>query len=100
MSGFCPTCVATGDAALAVLDDSHIVLLDIGLPGMDGFAVARKLREAGKSIFVIALTGYGGNDFEQQSKDAGIDLHLLKPVDPEYLTHVLNRLCASGEVVR
>ena len=100
LSGHEAVCVPNGDGALALNDDPHIILLDIGLPGMDGFEVARQLRKVGKPVFIIALTGYGGVDFEQLSRDAGIDLYLLKPVDPTYLVHILNRLCASDQAVR
>ena len=60
----------------------EIVLLDIGLPGMDGFQVARALRESPqfRHIILIALTGYGQEADRKRSKEAGFDRHLVKPV--------------------
>lgn len=65
----------------------HAVLLDIGLPDTDGYAVARELRstEWGRSMAIIALTGYGQDDDKRLARDAGFDLHLTKPVAPHTL---------------
>jgi CheY-like chemotaxis protein len=68
------------EAARRLLPD--IVLCDVGLPGMDGYAVARSLREDPNtaSLWLVALTGYGDPDHQRRSLDAGFDLHLTKPV--------------------
>jgi CheY-like chemotaxis protein len=59
----------------------QLVLLDIGLPQMDGYSVARKLREEhGSAIVLAALTGYGQDRDRRQSEEAGINHHLVKPV--------------------
>ncbi len=75
----------TGPDALAVAAEfqPEVVLLDIGLPGMDGFEVARRLREMPgmESAFLIALTGYGNDRYRQRAKEAGFDKHLSKPAD-------------------
>jgi CheY-like chemotaxis protein len=63
----------------------EVVLLDIGLPGMDGFEVARQLRLLGRNMRLIALTGYGQEADRQRVKDAGFDSHLLKPVELDAL---------------
>jgi CheY-like chemotaxis protein len=69
-----------------------VVLLDIGLPKVDGWEVAKRLRRrAGRHALVIAVTGYGTPDDFQRSGEAGIDLHLLKPADPELLLSMLER---------
>jgi CheY-like chemotaxis protein len=69
-----------------------IVLLDIGLPGMDGYQVARLIREqAPHPPRLIALTGYGHDTDRAQALAAGFDDHLLKPVDLERLTAALDR---------
>jgi len=70
-----------------------VLLLDIGLPGMSGYEVARKLKEERprKTPFLIALTGYGQDEDRRHSTDAGIDLHLVKPVEPEELQVILER---------
>jgi DNA-binding response OmpR family regulator len=70
-------------AALAALGSFHpdLVLLDIGLPGMNGFALARELRQRGCSATLAAITSYGGAEDRQRSLAAGIDHYFVKPVD-------------------
>jgi CheY-like chemotaxis protein len=72
----------------------EIVLLDIGLPGMDGFEVARRLRQMSLSPqpLLVALTGYGQADDIRRSREAGFDHHLVKPADPETLTSLFATL--------
>ncbi len=68
----------------------EIALVDIGLPHLDGYQVARRLRkELGNSIFLIACTAYGSSDDRRQALEAGFDLHLRKPVDLEVLAQWL-----------
>jgi signal transduction histidine kinase len=68
----------------------EVVLVDIGLPGLDGFEVARRLRASlGSSPLLIALTGYGQPEDRRRSRDAGFDVHLVKPVTPEQLAAAL-----------
>ena len=64
-----------------------VVLLDIGLPQMDGHDVCREIRKApwGRTMRVIALTGWGQEDDRRKSREAGFDAHLVKPVDFEKL---------------
>jgi signal transduction histidine kinase/CheY-like chemotaxis protein len=57
-----------------------VLLLDIGLPDIDGYEVTRRLRASGSSATIIALTGYGQEEDKQRAKEAGFDLHLTKPV--------------------
>jgi PAS domain S-box-containing protein len=73
----------------------EIVLLDIGLPGMDGYEVARRVRELprGGDILLIAITGYGQPDDRARALESGFDHHLVKPVD----TSRLIDLCANFE---
>jgi CheY-like chemotaxis protein len=68
-----------------------MVLLDIGLPGLDGYEVARRLRaDAGHSgMRLIAISGYGQAQDQQRSKEAGFDHHLVKPVDYRALVRLL-----------
>jgi PAS domain S-box-containing protein len=86
-----------GPEALARVADfePEIILLDIGLPGMDGYEVARRIRAlpAGRSALIVAVTGYGRNSDRLQSQQAGFDHHLVKPVQPE----VLQELIASAK---
>jgi CheY-like chemotaxis protein len=69
-----------------------VALVDIGLPGIDGYAVARQIREApgGGEIRLVALTGYGQPEDRRRALDAGFDTHLVKPVDPDDLLRLLN----------
>ncbi|SAL44021.1 PAS/PAC sensor hybrid histidine kinase [Caballeronia sordidicola] len=73
-----------GPSALAMVDEfaPEVVILDIGLPGMNGFDIARELRTRAqtKSALLIALTGYGADSDRQKAHDAGFDHHLVKPV--------------------
>jgi CheY-like chemotaxis protein len=70
----------------------EIMLLDIGLPKMDGFTVARKLRENGglNGALLVALTGYGQEEDRRRSKEAGFDEHVVKPVAVETLRQLLS----------
>jgi PAS domain S-box-containing protein len=69
----------------------QVVLLDIGLPGMDGYEVARRLRASGlsPSPVIIAITGYGQDDDRKRSCDAGFAHHLTKPFEPRILERLL-----------
>ncbi len=85
-----------GPGALAVAAEFHpeAVLLDIGLPGMDGYEVAKQMRNLPglQNALMIAVTGYGQADDRARSKAAGFDHHLVKPVDPEILSALLATL--------
>ena len=74
-----------------------LVLLDIGLPGMDGYEVASRLRAepATKGIRIVALSGYGRHQDRSRSLEAGFDGHLVKPIDLETLRSVLSRPVAA-----
>jgi len=61
--------------------DPEVILLDIGLPVMDGYEVARRLREIGNKARLVALTGYGQAKDVQRARAAGFDSHLVKPVE-------------------
>jgi signal transduction histidine kinase len=81
-----------GAAALEIANDfrPQVVLLDVGLPKLHGYEVARRLRQQAwaRQTFVVAITGWGV-EADRQSEAAGIDLRLLKPVDPEALRRLL-----------
>ena len=74
-----------------------IALVDIGLPGLDGYQVARRVREEikGTDMRLIALTGYGQAEDRKAVKDAGFDAHLVKPLKPEELAQLLALYPAS-----
>jgi two-component system CheB/CheR fusion protein len=83
---------ATGPAAieLARRFRPQVVLLDLGLPGLDGFEVARQLRqEHGESIRIIAVSAYASENDRRQSLEAGCELHLVKPADPRFIESLL-----------
>jgi PAS domain S-box-containing protein len=91
-----------GESALALAERFHpdLVLLDIGLPGMDGYTVAECLRKRSlngradaspSSLVLVAVTGYGQADDRRRAREAGFDHHLAKPVDPESLRDLLRR---------
>jgi PAS domain S-box-containing protein len=70
----------------------HVVLLDIGLPGKDGYDVARELRgmKGQSSVVIAAVTGYGMQEDKQRSVEAGFDYHFVKPIDLELLKTILS----------
>jgi two-component system CheB/CheR fusion protein len=72
----------------------QIAVLDVGLPDMDGYQLATKMRQLPgmpSELRLIALTGYGGDEERKRSKAAGFDVHLVKPVMPDVLTKALQR---------
>jgi CheY-like chemotaxis protein len=83
-----------GPAALARLESDRpdVVLLDIGMPDMDGFEVARRIRERKEfdNIVLIALTGWGQAEDRNRTRAAGFDHHLVKPADITALQSLLS----------
>jgi CheY-like chemotaxis protein len=71
-----------------------VVLLDIGLPRLNGYEVCHRLRNEpwGKSVVLVALTGWGQEEDRHRSKEAGFDAHLVKPVDHDALLKLLASL--------
>jgi CheY-like chemotaxis protein len=71
-----------------------VALLDIGMPKLDGYEVARRIRAQpwGRRITLVALTGWGQDSDRQRSGEAGFDSHLVKPLDLDKLTELLGRL--------
>ncbi len=89
----------TGPTAVAAAIDynPNVVLLDIGLPGLDGHQVAKRIRQqpANKETVLVALTGYGQESDRQQSQAAGFDHHLVKPADFGKVLEILATLKAT-----
>ena len=71
-----------------------VMLVDVGLPGMDGYDLARRVRQrpAARGVALVALTGYGQIEDRRRAKEAGFDVHLTKPVEPDRLRKVLDEL--------
>jgi len=91
--------VQTADCGLTALQLAHtfqpeVIVLDIGLPGLNGFQVAQRLRAQPdmKNVALIAMTGYGQEADRQRSKEAGFDFHLVKPVEPQKLQELIAML--------
>jgi len=71
----------------------HVIVLDIGLPGLDGYAVARRLREQGDTshALLIAVTGYGQREDRERATASGFDYHFTKPTDPRQIQSAIER---------
>lgn len=89
--------VVTKNGSIAALQQVEqeapdVILLDIGLPEMDGYELARRLRARevpGTPLILIAVTGYGHEDDRKMAREAGFDHHLTKPINFAALTHLL-----------
>ena len=84
---------ATGElgAALIVEQRPDVALVDLGLPGIDGLEVARRVRSAvGDEVRLLAITGYGRADDRAAASASGFDSHLVKPVSPDLLDAALS----------
>ena len=82
-----------GSEAMTVADEfnPHCVVRDLGLPGIDGYEVARRLRQRpyGAALTLVALTGWAGKEVRAKAAEAGFDYHLVKPVNWEELEHIV-----------
>ncbi len=91
--GYAVEVAATGEEGLQRLlaHPPDVAIVDIGLPGLDGFEVARRTRAAPgiTGLKLVALSGYSGPETEKKAKSAGFDLHLVKPVQPAELPRIL-----------
>jgi CheY-like chemotaxis protein len=86
-------------AALAVFESGvpDVAVIDIGLPGMDGYELARRIRSgpSGRDVTLIALTGYGFPEDRERSRAAGFNRHLVKPAAPEDLRQELSNVAQA-----
>ncbi|HTV76865.1 MAG TPA: response regulator [Steroidobacteraceae bacterium] len=88
---------ADGLEALEIAEEfqPHVVLLDIGMPGIDGYETARRLRMRpwAQSTLLCAQTGWGQEDDKRRARTAGFDRHLVKPIDPEEISRIVSEVC-------
>jgi signal transduction histidine kinase len=93
LEGHDVVCASDGEEALALAGQRRpeIVVLDVGMPKLDGCEVARRIRleEWGQGAILVALTGWGQDVDRRRSREAGFDMHLVKPVDPVALCDML-----------
>jgi signal transduction histidine kinase len=80
---------ACGALDIIAVFNPHLVLLDIGLPDIDGYGVAQRIRATGSTVRLVALTGYGQAEDIQRTRGAGFDAHMVKPVDFAALERVV-----------
>jgi len=80
-----------GPSALraAVTSSPDVMLLDIGLPQLDGYEVAKRIRQRGLTALLVAVTGWGKEEDKRRAVEAGFDVHLTKPIDLETLEKLL-----------
>jgi PAS domain S-box-containing protein len=91
--GFDVSCAADGETGVALALDKNpdVAIVDLGLPGMNGFEVAKELRkEFGTNVFLIALSGYSQESDRVKSAQAGFNMHLVKPINPKDLRRILS----------
>jgi CheY-like chemotaxis protein len=88
---------STGAEALALIAASvpHLAILDIGMPDITGYELARQLRDAhGTAIYLVAMTGWGQPDDQARAIDAGFDRFLLKPIDAVSISNLIQSVDA------
>jgi len=85
-----------GETAIRTFPEAHpeVAILDIGMPGMDGYELARRIRalHEGQEVLLVAVTGWGQAKDRAESCVAGFDHHLTKPVEPERLLQLVARM--------
>jgi DNA-binding response OmpR family regulator len=85
-----------GESAVVTAESflPEVVLLDIGLPKLNGYEVAQRIRESdwGQSMFLIAVTGWGQEEDRHRSSEVGLNVHMVKPVEPAALERLLSEL--------
>lgn len=91
--------VPDGAGAIAAAAEARwdVAVIDVGLPDLDGYELARRLRstEGGAAMTLVSLSGYGKEYDQGRARDAGFDAYLMKPVSAEQLCQVIAELAAS-----
>jgi CheY-like chemotaxis protein len=99
LHGYAARVAGSGEEALRAVaaDPPDVVLIDLLMPGMGGLELARRLRAAaGRRPFLVAVSGCGTEEDRQQTAAAGIDLHLVKPVDPAALMRAVEQAARAA----
>jgi two-component system CheB/CheR fusion protein len=101
LQGFQVYTAENGPKGLAAIEQHRpdVALIDIGLPGLTGYEVARQVRDSlgNQQIYLVALTGYGQSQDVQAAFDAGFDNHVVKPLDSQKLARLLELRHAGRE---
>jgi two-component system CheB/CheR fusion protein len=88
------TVAHSGPVALDLVQDFRpdVALIDLGMPGMNGFELAERLRSSGRTdLLVVAVSGYSGEDTRRRARESGFDEYVVKPLDLEMLNALLVR---------
>jgi len=93
-----------GESAVSTAESflPDVILLDIGLPKLNGYEVASRIRESawGHSMFLIAVTGWGQEEDRKRSSEVGLNVHMVKPVEPAALERLLSELHSKQDAGR
>ncbi|MBB5367217.1 MULTISPECIES: response regulator [unclassified Janthinobacterium] len=99
LEGYAASAAYDGEQALAAVEQTwpQLILMDLGMPGMDGYAAAQRIRQQarGRDVLMIALTGWGQEDARQRTAQAGFDHHVTKPVDFDAIAALFRRHLAE-----
>lgn len=103
LEGYRVRSAAAAEAALVLIDEfrPQVALIDIGLPGQDGYALAQRIRQRADcaNLILLAVSGYGHAEAVKRSQQAGFDRHLVKPVEPEKLCAILAEIARSERLL-
>ena len=89
------------DGFTLIIDKKPLVaFIDLGLPQLDGYQIAQRVRQAGMNTYLVALTGYGDDKVKMQCLDAGFDRHIHKPLRIEDLREVMERALLRAQGLR
>jgi CheY-like chemotaxis protein len=99
------TCRAAYDGESGIREVLHyrpdVVLLDIGMPALDGYETCHRIRrELGEDVVIVAVTGFGQQEDKEQARQAGFDAHLTKPANPAALQQMLLQCGSAGRLPR
>ena len=97
LKGFDVSVAYVGGQSLAASLRPDVALLDLGMPRLNGYELARRIRaqDWGARMTLIAQTGWGQDSDRQRTREAGFDHHIVKPVDPDALSELLRGLAAA-----